>query len=57
MIADRRRIPLDPQTPAGLHPLLVGMYKLESGQRLEVIDEVGNPQAQSVLLTEINIAP
>jgi len=33
------------------------MYELESGQRLEVIDEAGNPQAQSVLLTEIDIAP
>lgn len=57
VITDRRRIPLDPQIPAGPHPLLVGMYELESGQRLEVIDEAGNPQAQSVLLTEINIAP
>jgi len=57
VITDRRRIPLDPQTPAGLHPLSVGMYELESGQRLEVMDEAGNPQAQSVLLTEVNIAP
>ncbi len=57
VITDRRRIPLDPQIPAGPHPLLVGMYELESGQRLEVIDEAGNPQAQSVLLTEIDIVP
>jgi 4-amino-4-deoxy-L-arabinose transferase-like glycosyltransferase len=55
VITDRRRIPLDPQTPAGPHPLLVGMYELESGRRLEVIDEAGNPQAQSVLLTEITL--
>lgn len=57
VIADRRRIPLDPQIPAGQYPLVVGMYELESGQRLEVIDEAGNPQAQSVLLTEVDIAP
>ncbi|MFB0534421.1 MAG: glycosyltransferase family 39 protein [Anaerolineae bacterium] len=57
VIADRRRIPIDPQVPAGTYPLVVGLYELESGQRLEVIDEAGNPQAQSVLLTEVDIAP
>jgi len=57
VITDWRRIPLDPQIPVGQHPLSVGMYELESGRRLEVIDEAGNPQAQSVLLTEVDIAP
>jgi 4-amino-4-deoxy-L-arabinose transferase-like glycosyltransferase len=57
VVADRRRISLAPQVPVGQHPLVVGMYELESGQRLEVIDKVGNPQAQSVLLTEVGVTP
>ena len=43
-------------TPLGPVCVATAANEME-GWDVEVIDEAGNPQAQSALLTEINIAP
>jgi len=53
IVTDRYDIPIDPQTPPGQYPLLIGMYEPETWRRLEVLDETGAPQSNSVLLTQI----
>ncbi|MFB0547168.1 MAG: ArnT family glycosyltransferase [Anaerolineae bacterium] len=55
VIVDRRRLPIAPETPPGRYPLTVGLYEPESGQRLDVLDQAGNPQGNSVLLQEVVI--
>ncbi len=55
VIVDRRWLPISPETPPGRCPLLVGLYEPQSGQRLDVLDQAGNPQGNSVLLQEVTI--
>jgi hypothetical protein len=55
IVTDRHDIPIDPQTPSGQYPLLIGMYEPETGQRLEVLDETGTPQRNSVPLIQITV--
>jgi hypothetical protein len=55
VVTDRHDIPIDPQTPPGQYPLFIGMYEPETWQRLEVLDEMGMPQSNSVLLTQVAI--
>lgn len=55
VVTDRHDIPIDPQTPSGQYPLLIGMYEPETWQRLEVLDEMGMPQGNSVLLTQVAV--
>ncbi len=54
-VIERYRVPVGADTPPGRHPLLAGLYQPESGQRLEVFDQAGNPQGNSVFLQEVTI--
>ena len=42
IVPDAYEIQLDPEAPAGEYRLVVGMYLLETGERLPVLDEQGN---------------
>jgi hypothetical protein len=55
VVTDRHDIPIDPQTPPGQYPLFIGMYEPETWQRLEVLNETGTPQSNSVLLTQVAV--
>jgi hypothetical protein len=53
VIVDRYGVAINPSTPAGRYPLLVGMYEFSTGKRLEVLDEKGEVQGGSIFLQEI----
>jgi len=53
IVPDRYVIPIAPETPPGEYPLLVGMYELESLQRLPVLDAAGNPVGDSVRVVNL----
>jgi 4-amino-4-deoxy-L-arabinose transferase-like glycosyltransferase len=52
-VLDRHLVPLNPQTPEGEHPLLVGLYDPATGQRLAVLDEQGAVRGDSVVLGKV----
>ncbi len=54
-VSERYRVPVGADTPPGRYPLLAGLYDPESGPRLEVFDQAGNPQGNSVFLQEVTI--
>jgi hypothetical protein len=55
IIADQHAIHIKPDTPTGDYQLLVGMYLPDTGARLNVLDEAGDPVANSVKLTTVPV--
>ncbi len=56
IIADQHAIYLPPDVPSGNYPLQVGLYLADTLERLDVLDEAGNPMGTSVTLTRVSIA-
>ncbi len=52
-IVDRHVISPAPEAPAGSYSLMVGLYRLDTGKRLPVLDEKGNPIGDSVTLETV----
>ena len=58
VIEDERRLTLPADLPAGTYEIRVGMYSLETMQRLPAVDDGGERQPDdAIVLTEIAIAP
>ncbi len=55
IIADQHAINIEPDTPRADYQLIVGMYLPDSGTRLDVLDEAGEPVGNFVKLTVIPI--
>jgi len=55
LITDIHEIPVKADAPDGLYPLYTGMYHFDNGERLHVLDEMGNEVADWVHLTDIRI--
>jgi len=55
IVRDEYTIPIDPQTPPGAVPLLVGMYRLDTGERLPVRDPAGLPVGDAIPLAVVTI--
>ena len=55
IIRDRYRIFIDPNAPLGSVPLVIGMYDLETMQRLPVKTDEGTNTGDSVYITDIII--
>jgi hypothetical protein len=51
IIEDPYEIGISPETPSGDYRLEVGMYLLETGERLPVTDEAGSPLGNRILLS------
>jgi hypothetical protein len=51
IIEDPYEIVISPETPSGDYRLEVGMYLLETGERLPVTDETGLPPGNRILLS------
>jgi 4-amino-4-deoxy-L-arabinose transferase-like glycosyltransferase len=51
VIEDPYEIGISPETPSGDYRLEVGMYLLETGERLPVTDEAGSPLGNRILLS------
>lgn len=52
-IVDRRVISPKPEAPAGSYTLIAGLYRLDTGERLPVLDEMGNPMGDSAVLQTV----
>jgi uncharacterized membrane protein len=50
VVADPMRVPLATDLPAGRLEVMVGMYRPDTGQRLPVLDDQGQPVDDKVLL-------
>jgi hypothetical protein len=55
IVRDEHVIPVDPSTPVGDVPLLVGMYSLDSGERLLVRDVNGASIGDAIPLTTVRV--
>ncbi|MDX1523679.1 MAG: hypothetical protein R3264_18770, partial [Anaerolineae bacterium] len=55
IIADQHAIPISPDTPPGEYPLQVGFYLPDTFERLDILDEAGNPAGTSLTLTTVKI--
>jgi len=53
IIADRFEVPVQPDAPLGQYVIEIGMYRAETGQRLNVLDEKGQVSRGSILLQKI----
>jgi uncharacterized membrane protein len=56
VIADQRTLALSKASPSGEHRLVVGMYLLETMERLPVLDAGGQPAGDSVSLGVVDLA-
>jgi hypothetical protein len=55
VVNDPHQIALSPSLPAGRYRLAVGMYRLDTGERLPVFDSDGRPLGNSFTLTEAQL--
>ncbi len=55
IIADQHAITIPPDAPPGVYPLRIGLYVPDTFQRLDILDEVGNPAGTSLPLVEIEL--
>jgi len=55
VVADQYEIVVKPDAPPGQYIIEVGMYLAESGQRLPVLDELGQVQGDRVLLEMVEV--
>jgi hypothetical protein len=55
VVADRYRLTLRPDTPAGAIPLSVGMYTLPDGMRLPIRDAQGELVGDALVLIILEI--
>jgi hypothetical protein len=53
VVIDAYRLPIEMDTPAGEYSLIMGLYQLETMQRLPAFDEHGSPLGDAILLTKI----
>jgi len=59
VVEDKRHVPIGTTVPAGSYRIAVGMYELDSLERLEAVDVEGNPlsEGQIVLDTPVEVEP
>ena len=53
-ISDKRLLALQPDAPPGIYQVWVGLYDLQTGERVMVLDEAGQPVADHVVL-DLNV--
>jgi 4-amino-4-deoxy-L-arabinose transferase-like glycosyltransferase len=54
---DHHTFELNPDTPPGPHPLVAGMYRTDTGERLQVTDVKGVPLGTTLNLGVIDVVP
>jgi len=57
VIVDRYSLLIDPQTPAGSYPILVGMYEPSTGRRMKIFDARGKISGDVITLSEVTVIP
>ncbi len=56
VVDDRHQMALPADLPDGDYQIVVGLYSLESGERLPVLDSEGNPVGDSIPLVTLSLA-
>ena len=56
IIADQHAITIPPEALPGRYPLQIGLYLADTFERLELLDEAGNPAGTSLILTTVEIS-
>ena len=54
-ITDPHLIPLAPDVPAGQYDILIGLYEVESGLRLQILDERGQFKSDHLRLSNVEL--
>jgi uncharacterized membrane protein len=54
-IVDRYEIATSPETPSGEYSIEIGLYELDSGERLPVLDVMGLPQDSRAVLGKVRV--
>ncbi len=57
VIVDRYSLLIDPHTPAGRYPILVGMYEPSAGRRMQIFNEWGAIAGDAIPLIEVTVIP
>lgn len=57
VIVDRYSLLIDPHTPAGRYPILVGMYEPSAGRRMQIFNEWGDIAGDTIPLREVTVIP
>jgi hypothetical protein len=57
VIIDPHTVPLGPEIPPGEYTLLVGLYEVESGSRLQILDEAGTFQSDHLRIPGLSLRP
>jgi len=55
MVRDQYDLGISPDTPPGPYQIEVGMYRVETGERLPVLAEDGSVRGDKVLLTRVGV--
>jgi 4-amino-4-deoxy-L-arabinose transferase-like glycosyltransferase len=56
-VVDRHMLRLPDDVPSGDYSLRVGLYEPQTGLRMDLLDELGNPQGTSLELTTLTVEP
>jgi 4-amino-4-deoxy-L-arabinose transferase-like glycosyltransferase len=56
-VVDRHAIFLPDDMPPGRYPLQVGLYEVRTDLRMDVLDELGNPEGNALSLPAISVRP
>jgi 4-amino-4-deoxy-L-arabinose transferase-like glycosyltransferase len=57
VLTDPYRVPVDPNAPAGVYTLTVGLYDPVSGERLPVYDVAGALAGDEVVIGQVEVVP
>ena len=57
IVGERYDLALDPDAPAGQYQIIAGMYDLETGQNLPLVDEQGNGIGNYIVVGSVTVQP
>jgi hypothetical protein len=57
LVGERYDLALDAGAPRGRYQLIAGMYDLATGERLPLVDALGNASSDYVLLGSVEVGP
>jgi hypothetical protein len=55
VVEDKRHVPIGATAPAGSYRIAVGMYQLDSLDRLEAVDADGNPLPEGQIVLDAHV--
>lgn len=56
-VIDRHAIFLPEDLPPGEYPIQLGLYEVRSGLRMDLLDQLGNPAGNALILPAVTVSP